>query len=74
MSTVTLSPDFQIQIPDKIRQALRLAPGDEFKVVILPGRVELVPVRDAPEDPKPMSAYRGILKGMDTTIEDDDED
>ncbi len=62
MSTVTLSPKFQVVIPQQVRQLLGLMPGEKLRVVSYAGRVELIPVRS-------MKSLRGFLKGMDTAIE-----
>jgi len=62
MSTVTLSPKFQVVIPQQVRQLLGLTPGEKLRVVSYAGRVELIPVRS-------MKSLRGFLKGMDTAID-----
>jgi AbrB family looped-hinge helix DNA binding protein len=67
MSTVTLSSNFEILIPEEVRKSLHLIPGEKLHVVPFDGRVELIPVR-------PIQSMRGFLSGMDTTIERDDED
>jgi len=64
MDTVTLSPKFQIVIPQKIREALQLAPGEKFRVLRYGDRVELIPV-------KKVRDLRGFARGMDTTIRRD---
>ena len=64
MSTVTLSPKFQVVIPQEVRATLGLVPGEKLRVIAYAGRVELIPVRA-------LKSLRGILKGMDTTIERD---
>ena len=61
MSTVTLSPKFEVVIPQQVRQSLGLTPGVKLRVISYAGRVELVPVRE-------MKSLRGFLKGMDTSI------
>ncbi|MBS0614042.1 MAG: AbrB/MazE/SpoVT family DNA-binding domain-containing protein [Proteobacteria bacterium] len=61
MSTITISPKFQIVIPAKIREALKLKPGEKLHAIEYRGRIELVPVRR-------MSATRGFLEGIDTTV------
>lgn len=66
MNTVTLSPKFQVVIPLEVRRELRLHPGEQMRVIRYDDRVELIPV-------KPIQAVRGLLKGMDTTIEREDE-
>ncbi|NQW99505.1 AbrB/MazE/SpoVT family DNA-binding domain-containing protein [bacterium] len=62
MSTVTLSPKYQVVIPQAVREALQLRPGEKLRVMHYQDRVELIPVR-------PLQNLRGFLKGMDTTIE-----
>jgi AbrB family looped-hinge helix DNA binding protein len=62
MSTVTLSPKYQVVIPLAVREALHLSPGEKLRVVRYQDRVELIPVR-------PLQEMRGFLKGMDTSIE-----
>ena len=64
MSTVTISPKFQVVIPLEIRQTLGLVAGEKMRVVSYAGRVELIPVRT-------LKSLRGFLKGMDTSIERD---
>ena len=66
MDTVTLSPQFQVVIPQAIREALHLMPGEKFRVLRYSDRVEFIPVR-------PIQQMRGFLRGMDTTIEREDD-
>ena len=49
MATVVISPSFQVRLPKSVREALRLAPGQQLRVVQYAGRLELVPVRPALE-------------------------
>jgi AbrB family looped-hinge helix DNA binding protein len=63
---VTLSPKYQIVIPQRIRENLRLRPGERFHVVICEGRVELIPVRK-------MKEMRGFLRGMDSHVQRDED-
>lgn len=62
MNTVTVSPKFQVVIPRQIRKRMGLEPGMRLHVFNHDDRVEFIPVRS----PKSM---RGFLKGIDTTIE-----
>ena len=64
MDTVTLSPKFQVVIPQAIRKALGLTPGEKLRVIRYGERVELIPV-------KKIQALRGFARGMDTTIHRD---
>ncbi len=61
MSTVTISPKFQVVIPKDIRQPLHLKSGQKVEVLYYDNRIELVPL-------KRFKALRGFLKGIDTTI------
>jgi AbrB family looped-hinge helix DNA binding protein len=62
MSTVTVSPKFQIVIPKLLREALEIQPGHKLHALRYGKRIELIPVR-------PLVEARGFLKGIDTTIE-----
>ena len=62
MQVATISPKFQVVIPQKVRQALALYPGQKVQIIVYNTRIELIPVR-------PISQARGFLAGMDTTIE-----
>lgn len=66
MDTVTLSPKFQVVIPQSIREALKLTPGEKFRVLRYGDRVEFIPVRK-------MREMRGFLRGIDTAIEREDD-
>ena len=62
MNTVTVSPKFQIVIPQAIREELALKPGEKMQVLRYDDRVELIRIR-------PIQELRGFLRGMDTSIE-----
>ena len=62
MNTVTVSPKFQVVIPQAIREELALKPGEKMQVLRYDDRVELIRIR-------PIQDLRGFLRGMDTTIE-----
>ncbi|MBU6183505.1 MAG: AbrB/MazE/SpoVT family DNA-binding domain-containing protein [Verrucomicrobia bacterium] len=61
METVTISPKFQVVIPQKVRESLGLRSGEKAKVFSFRNRIEIVPARD-------IRALRGYLKGIDTSI------
>jgi AbrB family looped-hinge helix DNA binding protein len=61
MTSTTLSPKFQIEIPKAVREALKLVPGRKFHVLHHNGRIELVPVRN-------VKTMRGFLRGIDTRV------
>ena len=62
METVTLSPKYQVVIPQAVREALKLKPGEKFHVLQFGDQVELIPARRARD-------LRGLLRGMDPAIE-----
>jgi AbrB family looped-hinge helix DNA binding protein len=64
METVKVSPKFQVVIPRKIRESLRIRPGQRIQVLVYEGRVEFIPLRR-------MKEMRGFLRGIDTTVERD---
>lgn len=61
MEIVEISPEFQIVIPESIRESLCLRPGQRFQAIQYENRIELILV-------KPIQEARGFLKGIDTTI------
>jgi len=66
MYTVTVSPKYQVVIPQAVREGLHLTPGEKMRVLRYQGRVELIPVR-------PMQELRGFLAGIDTQIDRDED-
>jgi AbrB family looped-hinge helix DNA binding protein len=66
MITVTVSPKYQIVIPKVVREALAIEPGQKVQVIHYLNRIELVPIRQ-------MKSARGFLKGIETSIEREDD-
>ena len=66
MTTVTISPKFQVVIPKAIRERLDLHPGQQVHAFEYDGRIEFVPVRS-------ISSMRGFLAGIDSTVERDED-
>lgn len=62
MHTVKISSKYQVVIPREIRELLGIKPGQKVQVIQYENRIELIPV-------KPIKKMRGFLKGIDTTIE-----
>ena len=60
MTTVTVSPRFQVVIPQVIRDAMGIRPGQRIHALHYRDRIELIPVR-------PMCTARGLLRGIDTS-------
>jgi len=61
MTTLTISPKFQVVIPKAIRERLGLSPGQKIQAVLYEDRIELIPLQ-------PAKRLRGFLKGIDTTV------
>jgi AbrB family looped-hinge helix DNA binding protein len=66
MTTVTISPKFQVVIPKRIRERLDLRPGQQVQVVEYGDRVEFMPVRS-------IASMRGFLAGIDTSVPREDD-
>ena len=66
MTTISLSPKFQIVIPKALRNTLHLIAGQQLEARVVDGKIELVPIQT-------MKAARGMFAGIDTTVPNDDE-
>lgn len=62
MVSVTVSPKFQVVIPQAVREQLGIEAGRKLQVIAYDGRIELLPL----ESPREL---RGFLRGIDTTVE-----
>jgi AbrB family looped-hinge helix DNA binding protein len=67
MDAVTVSPKYQVVIPLKVRQRMRVKPGQKMHVLAYDNMVVFIPVRS-------MKEARGSLKGINTDIERDEQD
>ena len=61
MTTVTVSPKYQVVIPKEVREALGIKVGERLDAIPYRGHIALVPVRS-------MRSARGFLKGIDTDV------
>jgi AbrB family looped-hinge helix DNA binding protein len=61
MDTVTISPKFQVVIPQRIREAMGLKSGEKVCVIPYQNRIELIPVRS-------IKSMRGFAKGINTSF------
>ncbi len=66
MLAVTVSPKFQVVIPKEVRDAMGIVSGQKIQVLTYRNRIELIPI-------KPMKKMKGILKGINTDVERDDD-
>lgn len=62
MEAVTISPKFQIVIPRKVRDSLKLKPGLKIQVLVYGNRIELIPL-------KKISDMRGFLEGISIEVD-----
>ena len=67
MTTVTVSPKFQVVIPKEIRQKAGIQPGQKLEVFRVDDIIELVPVKD-------MKSMRGSLPGLSTEVDRSERD
>ena len=66
MENVIISPKYQVVIPRKVRESMKLMPGQKMQVIAYGDRVELVPQ-------KKISSMRGFLKGINTDFAREDD-
>lgn len=66
MTTVTVSPKFQVVIPKEIRERLGLQAGQKLEAILLDGCIELVPRRE-------LADMKGFLRGIDRRVEREDD-
>jgi AbrB family looped-hinge helix DNA binding protein len=61
MTTVKISPKYQVVIPKEIRNKLKLKPGQKMQILQFGERIEFILLKNIKE-------ARGFLKGIDTNI------
>lgn len=61
MTTVKLSPKYQIVIPKEMRNKLKLRPGQRMQLIQFEDRIEFILLKDIKD-------ARGFLKGINTDI------
>lgn len=61
MDVVRVSPKFQVVIPKKIRESMRLKSGQQMQVIEYGNRVELIPTRS-------VKSMRGFLGNIDISF------
>lgn len=66
MDIVRVSQKYQVVIPLDVRRAMGITPGQQVQFRRCGTHIELVPL-------KPVSDYRGFLRGIETDIPNDDE-
>lgn len=66
-NTITVSPKFQVVIPQQVREILGVKPGQKMRAIVYGDKVVLIPIR-------PIQEARGSLKGIDTDVQREEED
>lgn len=66
MNAVTLSPQFQVFIPQEVRDQVHLVAGQQMQVIAYNDRIELIPIQS-------LKKMRGFLIGIDTTVPREDD-
>ena len=61
MSIATLSSDYQISLPEELREAMHLHPGQEFELISMGSVIQLIPKMTTKELSAAISA--GIASG-----------
>ncbi|MDH7577557.1 MAG: AbrB/MazE/SpoVT family DNA-binding domain-containing protein [Bacillota bacterium] len=67
MAEVVVSSKYQIVIPAEVRKSLGIKKGQRLHVLLEDGSIRLIPSR-------PLSELRGLLRGMNTEIEREEEE
>ena len=67
MARVTVSSKYQVVIPKEVREKMKIRPGHKVEIFIYNCQIEFIPVR-------PIKEMRGFLKGIDSTVEREEED
>lgn len=62
MESVTVSPKFQVVIPKRVRERLKIVPGQKVQVIVYDGRIELIPIM-------PIEDALGFLEGISSEVE-----
>jgi len=64
MTSVTVSPKYQVVIPKEVRESMGIISGQKMEILTYQNRIELIPIQ-------PMKKMRGFLKGIDTSVKRD---
>jgi AbrB family looped-hinge helix DNA binding protein len=67
MESVTVSSKYQVIIPEKVRKAAGIKPGDKMAVIVKHNIIHYVPI-------KPLEATKGMVSGFDTSDLRDEHD
>ena len=66
MTSVTVSPKYQVVIPKEVRESMGVVAGQKMQVLTYQNRIELIPIQ-------PMKKMRGFLTGINTRVQRDND-
>ncbi|MDQ3082657.1 MAG: AbrB/MazE/SpoVT family DNA-binding domain-containing protein [Gemmatimonadota bacterium] len=66
MSSVTVSPKFQVVIPRAARESLHIHPGQKLQVIVYDGQLRFIPLRS-------LRQLRGAYRGVGSDVERDED-
>jgi len=66
MTTVKVSPKYQIVIPREVRESMGISPGEKVQIFQYENRIEFVQLKE-------LKKMRGFLKRIDTSVSRDDD-
>ena len=64
MTSVTVSPKYQVVIPKSVRESMGIVSGQKIQILTYQNRIELIPIQ-------PMKKMRGFIKGINTSVKRD---
>lgn len=67
METVTVSSKYQVVIPSRLRESMKIQAGQKMLMIEYDGRLEMIPII-------PIRDAYGMFLGLDTTVERDSEE
>jgi AbrB family looped-hinge helix DNA binding protein len=65
MTAVTVSPRYQIVIPEDVRESIGIKSGQKIQLLVFRNRIVLIPMQ-------PIKKLRGILQGVDVPFQRDE--
>jgi AbrB family looped-hinge helix DNA binding protein len=67
MESVTVSSKYQVMIPEKVRKAAGIKPGDRMAVIVKHNIIHYIPI-------KPLEATKGMVPGLESSDLRDEHD
>jgi AbrB family looped-hinge helix DNA binding protein len=65
MTAVTVSPRYQIVIPEDVRELIGIKSGQKIQLLVFRNRIVLIPMQ-------PIKKLRGIAQGVDVPFQRDE--